>query len=117
LYRDKCPYCYARFVDSRLKPWMYAAALSLMPLVLLVPVMGMVDFRGTGLLNILPVLLCAPFAMWMESRSIALLVVTCRSRRDPFLIAAVPIGIAAVATYVCSAVLFAVALPMLLRLL
>jgi hypothetical protein len=116
LYREKCPYCYAAFVDSRLKPWIYAAAFSLTPLVLLMPVFRMVDFRGSGLLNILPVFLYTPFAMWMESRSITLLLVTCRGRRDPFLIAAVPVGTAALATYVCNAFLFSAALPLLLRL-
>ncbi|HXA56706.1 MAG TPA: hypothetical protein VNU84_04675 [Candidatus Acidoferrum sp.] len=95
---------------------MYSAAFSLTPLALLMPVIRMVDFRGSGLANVLPVLLYTPVAMWMESRSITLLLVTSRGRRDPFLLAALPVGIAALATYVCSAFLFAVALPMLLRL-
>jgi hypothetical protein len=103
-------------MNSRSKPWLHAAAFALTPLVLLIPVIRMADFASHELASVLPILIYTSVAMWMESRSIALLLVTCQGRRDPFLIAAVPLGIAALAAYVCSAVLFAMSIPTLLRL-
>jgi hypothetical protein len=96
---------------------MEAATLALTPLLLLIPVFRLADYGAHTLAGVLPILMYAPLAMWMESRSITLLLVTCRGRRDPFLVAAVPIGATALAAYLCCAFLFAVALPTVLHLL
>ncbi len=51
----------------------------------------------------------------MESRSIALLLTACRDRRDPFILDAVPLAVAAFAIYLANAILFAFVLPSFIR--
>jgi len=96
---------------------MQAAVLTLAPLLATLPAAKLAGSSVVGFASICPILLSAPLSMWMASRSITLLLATCRGRRDPFLVVAVPLGVAALGAYVISAALFAFALPALLRLL
>jgi len=104
-------------VDGRSKTWMQAAALAAAPIVAMAPVVRMAGFGSAGFSTIWPILCYMPLAMWMESRSLTMVLATCRSRRDPFLIAALPLGVTAVTVYVFCAAVFAFALPALLHLL
>jgi hypothetical protein len=96
---------------------MQAAGLAILPLILLFEAIRLAGFDSTGFVSIWPILGLAPLVMWMESRSITLILASTRSRRDPFVVVAVPLGLAALAVYILGAILFAVALPTLLRLL
>jgi len=110
-------YWYAVRMDIRSRTWSRAAMLTLTPIAAMVPVIRLAGFGLGGFASIWPILCFTPLAMWMEARSMTLLLATCRGRRDPFLIAAVPLGVAALAGYVLSAALFAFVLPALLQIL
>jgi hypothetical protein len=96
---------------------MQAAGLAILPLLLLFEAIQLAGFGSAGFDSIWPILAFAPMVMWMESRSITLILATTRGRRDPFVVVAVPLGLTALAGYILSAILFAIALPTLLRLL
>jgi hypothetical protein len=95
---------------------MRAAALTLLPVLAMFPIVRLADFGAAGFATVWPILVFAPLSMWMETRSITMLLATCRGSRDPFLIAALPLGLTALGAYTFSAGLLAFALPALFRL-
>jgi hypothetical protein len=110
-------YWYAPFMSNPLKPQFQAFAFAVGPIIAMLPVLRSAGFGLQGFTTIWPILLFMPLAMWMESRSLTLLLSTCRGRRDLFAIAAIPVGAAALVSYVFSAAVFAFTLPNLLRML
>lgn len=91
-----------------------AAGLTLLPVACLFPMLGAAHFGPTGPASLWPVLFYAPLAMWMEARAIGLLLSMYRSRRDPVLLAILPLGLASVGTYLLSAMFLLFSLPALL---
>jgi len=61
------------------------------------------------------VLAFAPIAMWIEIRAIETLLALYRHRRDPLLIAIVPLGVVSVAAYGLCGILLLVAVPAVLH--
>ena len=104
-------------MNEQSKTWARVAGLTFAPLLAILPLVRLAGSGVASFATIWPTLLSAPLAMWMESQSIAVLLVSCRGRRDPLLIVALPLGVAALATYTIFAALFAFAIPGLLRLL
>ena len=98
-------------VTGRAKTALRAAGLTLLPAALLLPVLTAARFGPTGPASLWPVLLYAPLAMWMQTRSIALLLSLYRSRRDPVLLAILPLGLASIGTYVLCALVLVMSLP------
>jgi hypothetical protein len=103
-------------MEIRSRQQTLAIALAISPLGAMIPVIHLASFGPGGFATVWPVAFFAPVAMWMETRSLKLLLATCQNRRDPFFIAAVPIGIVAVAAYASCATLFAFIVPALIRL-
>jgi hypothetical protein len=101
-------------MDDRKKLGLKAATLTLLPAALLLPTLAAAHFGPTGPASVWPVLLYAPLAMWMQTRSIGLLLAMYRSRRDPALLAILPLGLASVGTYFLSGVVLLLSLPALL---
>jgi hypothetical protein len=98
-------------MDDRKKLGFTAAGLTLLPMVLVFPMLTAARFGPTGPANIWPVLLFAPLAMWMEMRAIGMLLNMYRNGRDPVLLAILPLGFVSLCTYALSAVLLVLALP------
>lgn len=101
-------------MDDRRKLGLRAAALTLLPVAMLFPMLAVSHFGPTGPASIWPVLLVAPLAMWIETRAMAILLNMYRGSRDPILLAILPLGVASVGTYVLTAVLFVLSLPALI---
>jgi len=101
-------------VTNRAKTALSAAGLTLLPAALLFPVLTAARFGPTGPASLWPVLLYAPLAMWMQIRSIQMLLSLYRSRRDPVLFAILPLGLASVGTYLFSALILLMSVPALL---
>jgi hypothetical protein len=101
-------------MDDRRKLGLKAATLTLLPAALLLPMLAAAHFGPTGPASVWPVLFYAPLAMWMQTRSIGLLLAMYRSRRDPALLAILPLGVASVGTYFLSGVVLLLSLPALL---
>jgi hypothetical protein len=101
-------------MDDRKKPGLMAAGLTLLPVALLFPMLAAAHFGPTGPASIWPVLAYAPVAMWMQTRSIGLLLDMYRTGRDPALLAILPLGIASVGTYLLSATFLLLSLPAVL---
>ncbi len=104
-------------MSEQSKAWVRVAVLTFAPLLAILPLARLAGSGVTSFATVWPILLYAPLAMWMESQSITVLLATCRGRRDPLLMLAVPLGVAALGTYTIFAALFACTLPGLLRLL
>jgi hypothetical protein len=98
-------------MDDRKKAWLHAAALTLLPVALVFPVISAAHFESAGPARVWPVVAFAPIAMWVETRAIAALLGMYRNRRDPFLIAIVPLGLLSLGAYAFSGVLLLLALP------
>jgi hypothetical protein len=98
-------------MDDRKKLGLQAALLTLLPMVLVFPVLTAARFGPTGPARLWPVLLFAPLAMWMQMRAIGMLLNMYRSGRDPVLLAILPLGFVSLCTYALSAVLLVLALP------
>ena len=101
-------------MNDRQRLALKAAVLTLLPAALLFPMLGVARFGPTGPASVWPVLAYAPLAMWMQTRSMGLLLSLYRSHRDPALLAILPLGAASVGTYLLSGVCFLFALPALL---
>ena len=101
-------------MEDKTKLWLKAAALTLPPMVLVFPMLAAARFGPTGPASVWPVLLFAPLAMWMQIRAIEILFDMYRNRRDPALLAILPLGLASVCTYALSGVFLVLALPALL---
>jgi hypothetical protein len=100
--------------EDRKKLWMKAAALTLPPMAFIFPMLAAARFGPTGPASVWPVLLFAPLAMWMQIRAIGMLFNMYRSRRDPALLAILPLGFASLCTYALSGVFLVLSLPALL---
>ena len=98
-------------MEDRRKLGLQAAGLTLLPMMLIFPMLTIAHFGPTGPTNLWPVLLYAPLAMWMEMRAAGTLLRMYRSRRDPALLAILPLGLVAVCTYALSGFVFVLALP------
>ena len=101
-------------MDDRRKLGIRAAALTLLPAALLYPMLAAAHFGPGGPRSLWPVLLYTPVAMWAQTRSIALLLSMIRNRRDPALIAILPLGLASLGTYALSCFVLLMSLPALL---
>ena len=91
-----------------------AAGLTLLPAALLFPMLAAAHFGPTGPSNLWPVLVYAPVAMWMQTRSMGLLLSMYRGHRDPALLAILPLGAASVGTYALCGLLLVLSLPALM---
>ena len=94
---------------------MRAAGLTLLPIALVFPVISAAHFEPAGPARVWPLIAFAPIAMWVETRAIAELLGMYRSRRDPLLIAIVPLGLLSVLAYTFSGFLLLLALPAIIR--
>jgi hypothetical protein len=101
-------------MDDRTKSGLQAAALTLLPVAMLFPVVAAAHFGPTGPLRAWPVLFYAPLAMWMQTRALGVLLGMYRSRRDPVLLAILPLGLASVGGYLLTGMVFLLSLPALL---
>jgi hypothetical protein len=101
-------------MSDRRKPGLMAAGLTLLPAALFFPMLAATHFGPAGPARVWPVLIYAPLAMWMQTRSIGLLLSMYRSRHDPVLLAILPLGLASVGTYLLSAAGLLLSLPALL---
>jgi hypothetical protein len=101
-------------MDDRKKIGLKAALLTLLPVAMLLPALAAAHFGPTGPTRIWPVLVYAPIAMWMQTRALGLLLDMYRSRRDPVLLAILPLGLASVGAYLLTGVVFLLSLPALL---
>jgi hypothetical protein len=98
-------------MDDRKKLGLKAAGLTLVPMLLVFPMLAAARFGPTGPANLWPVLLYAPLAMWMQIRAIGTLLNMYRNGRDPVLLAILPLGLVSLCTYALSGVLLDLALP------
>ena len=101
-------------MGDRKKPLLLAAALAFVPTLLVWPTLGLARFQQTGPQRVWPILCYAPLAMWIEIQALRLLMTSYRDRRDPFLIAILPIALFAASSYAVCAGLFLFNLPALL---
>ena len=92
-----------------------AAVLTLLPVALIFPVLAVAKFGLTGPATVWPLVLYAPVAMWMETRAIRLLLNLFRDRRDPALLAILPLGLISLFVYAVHGVIFILGLPGLLK--
>jgi hypothetical protein len=102
-------------MDNRKTAWLRAAGMTLLPIVLIFPVISAAHFEPAGPAQIWPVVAFSPFAMWLETRAIVALLAMYRSRRDPFLVAIVPLGLLSVTAYAFSGILLLLSLPTLIH--
>ena len=98
-------------MEDRKKEWLKAAGLTLLPVAMIFPVVAAARFGPAGPASVWPVALYAPLAMWMQKRAMVLLLSMYRNRRDPGLLAILPLGFVSLYTYAFSGVLFVLALP------
>ena len=101
-------------MTDRTQTALSASGLTLLPAALLFPVLTAARFGPTGPASLWPVLLYAPLAMWMQTRSISLLLSLYRSRRDPVLLAILPLGLASIGTYLLCGLVLLMSVPTLL---
>lgn len=94
---------------------MLAAVLTLLPVALMYPVLAVTRFGPTGPQVVWPIIVFAPIAMWIETRAIRLLLNMFRDRRDPALLAILPLGLISVAAYAVHGFVFVLGLPTLLK--
>lgn len=102
-------------MNPRERAWLRAAGLTLLPIALAFPVISAAHFEPAGPAKVWPVITFAPFAMWLETRAIAELLGIYRDRRDPLLIAIVPLGLLSVVAYGFSGFLLLLALPAIIH--
>jgi len=101
-------------MEDRKKPLFVAAALGLAPMILVYPALAIARFGPTGPQRAWTIVFYAPLAMWMEIQAIRLLLLSYRNRRDPFLIAILPLALLTVFGYALHAALFILNFPALL---
>jgi hypothetical protein len=102
-------------MHDRKKDWLRAAGMTLLPVALLLPVIRATHFEPAGPARVWPVLAFAPIAMWIEINAIKALLALYRHRRDPLLIAIVPLGLVSVAAYGLSGTLLLLAAPAIIH--
>ena len=102
-------------MHDRKRAWLRAAGLTLLPIALILPVIRATHFEPAGPARVWPVVAFAPIAMWIEIRAIQALLEMYRDRRDPFLIAIVPLGVVSVAAYSLCGVLLVLSAPAVLH--
>ncbi|HTW24435.1 MAG TPA: hypothetical protein VMD78_12595 [Candidatus Baltobacteraceae bacterium] len=102
-------------MNDRKKAWVRATVLTLLPVALIFSLVRAVHFEPGGPARVWPVIAFTPVAMWIETRAIATVLSMYRDRRDPFLIAIVPLGLVSVATYAFSGFLLLLALPTIIH--
>ena len=102
-------------MDARKSAWLRAAAFTLLPIALTLPVISAAHFEPAGPARVWPVVAFAPLAMWLETRAIAELLGIYRHRRDPFLVAIVPLGLLSVVAYGFSGFLLLLVLPAIIH--
>ncbi|HKV05747.1 MAG TPA: hypothetical protein VJO53_11665 [Candidatus Acidoferrales bacterium] len=95
--------------------WFKAALLTFLPVSMVFPVLAAARFGPTGPVSAWPILIYAPLAMWMQTRALSALLDLYRHRRDPVLLAILPLGLVSLGTYALSGVLFVFSLPALLE--
>jgi hypothetical protein len=98
-------------MEDRKKLGLMAAGLTLLPMLMVFPMLAAAHFGPSGPARVWPVLLYAPLAMWMQIRAIGMMFDMYRDRRDPVLIAILPLGLFSVCTYALSGFLIVLALP------
>ncbi len=98
-------------MEDRKKPLLMAAAMTLLSLGLVFPVLALARFGPTGPQRVWPIVVYAPLAMWMQSRAIRNLLDSYRNSRDPILFAIVPLGLATLFGYALQGALFILGLP------
>jgi hypothetical protein len=98
-------------MEDRKKLWLKASMFTLLPVFLMLPVLAAARFGPAGPVSVWPVVLFAPLAMWMQTRAMTLLLNMYRNRRDPVLLAILPLGLVSLCTYAYSGILFVLALP------
>lgn len=92
-----------------------AAGLTLLPVALIYPVLALARFGPAGPQIVWPILIFAPIAMWTETRAIRILLNMFRDRRDPVLLAILPLGLISVVAYALHGFVFILGLPGLLK--
>lgn len=90
---------------------MLATFLTLVPMVLVFPVLALARFGPTGPQSVWPIVLYAPLAMWMQTRAIKLLLQSYRDTRDPVLVAILPLGLITLFGYAVFGALLILGLP------
>lgn len=88
-----------------------ATILTVVPMVLVFPVLALARFGPSGPQRVWPIVLYAPLAMWMQTVSIKLLLESYRNHRDPILIAILPLGLVTLFGYAIHGALFILGLP------
>lgn len=79
------------------------------------PVLTSCHFTQTGAATVWPIIVYAPIAMWAEARAIGLLLNLLQGRRDPALIAIIPLGLMSLFVYALHGFVFILGLPGLLK--
>jgi hypothetical protein len=92
-----------------------AAGLTLLPVALIFPVFAAAHFGPTGPTTVWPIALYTPLAMWIETRAIRLLLNMFRDRRDPALLAILPLGLVSLFAYALHGFVFILGLPGLVK--
>jgi hypothetical protein len=92
-----------------------AAGLTLLPVVLLFPVVAYMHFGPTGPQTVWPIAVYAPLAMWIETRAIRLLLNMFQDHRDPVLLAILPLGLISLAVYAVHGIVLIMSIPSLLK--
>jgi hypothetical protein len=103
--------CTLMDMEDRKKLWLKAAVLTLLPVASIFPVLAAAHFGPAGPATVWPVAVYAPVAMWMQTRAMALLLGMYRNRRDPVLLAILPLGLVSLYSYALAGVIFVLALP------
>jgi hypothetical protein len=98
-------------MEDRKKLGLMAAGLTLLPMLMVFPMLAAAQFGPSGPARVWPVLLYAPLAMWMQIRAIGMMFDMYRNGRDPILIAILPLGLVSICTYALSGFLIVLALP------
>jgi hypothetical protein len=98
-------------MPDRTRPLLLATILTFLPMILVFPVLALARFGPTGPQSVWPIVLYAPFAMWMQTRAIKLLLQSYRNTRDPILFAILPLGLFTLFGYALHGALLILGLP------
>jgi hypothetical protein len=98
-------------MPQRKKAWLKVVGLTLLPIASIFPVVAAARFGPKGPSSVWPILFFVPVAMWMQTRALSLLLKLYRHRRDPGLLAILPLGVVSVFTYTLSGTIFILSLP------
>jgi len=98
-------------MGDRKRPLLLATILTLVPMILVFPVLRLARFGPTGPQSVWPIVLYAPLAMWMQTRAIRNLLLSYRDTRDPFLFAILPLALLTLFGYALHGALLILGLP------